>query len=195
MRDGGVEADGADGGEVDGSDRGGGDVDAVAGVGPVIVDAVTEDGDVFVADQPGPATDGTEAGRASSGGQGEVHGGSLTCGFVARVGEVGVPVQEQQSAGSTLGEGEKWAQDDAAVAAEDERELATVTTPTDDSGECLRVGDEGVGVAQSGGRVAYPGVSRCLNPVMGLRPQAMGQPMGMQRLGKLLDPAREESEH
>ena len=85
-------------------------------------DPVAEQRDVVVAHERPATLDIGHDPRAAAGGQRQVHRGSLAVRILARVGEVGVAVEEQQAVASAPAKRKKRPQKDAAVTAEHDGE-------------------------------------------------------------------------
>ena len=123
----------ADGGEIEGEERIGKRLAAVAGLFLRVAEA--DDDRVLGADEWRAALEVADRGRTVAGGQREVHRRRLARGLGRRLVEVGVPVEEQETGGGAAAQRECPTEQHAAVATEDERNVAGVEHRPDRVGE------------------------------------------------------------
>ena len=133
--------------------------------------------------------------RAVSGSEREVHGRGLSRGFVLRMSEVRMSVEEQQTGASAARKGEQRPEHDRAIAAQDERERPRVEFVRDRIGKGSGERDDprsvvdarrwvALGRVRGWGERAKPGYTE---PTSDVAP--------VQGVGQCLDPAWEEAQY
>jgi hypothetical protein len=151
--------------------------------------------DILVENQrPSTLKVGDDA-RAPARGQRQIHRGGLATGFGIRLVEVGVAVDEQQAEAPAPAQGQKVPEQDRTVAAEHDRDSATVENLAGGVGEFVRVVPEPRRVEQSGGGVARRVVRTGNHTARVVRTEGIRQTGPEQRFRQVLHPTWEESEH
>ena len=176
-------------------DGDGGVLDALAaGLLGLVGVTPSEHRDVFVSDQRSATLEVGQQARTPARGERQVHRGGLTAGIGFRLVEVGVPVDEQQPVAAASAEGQQVAEQDRAVAAEHDRDVAPVEHLTGRRGEQMRVVAKPRRVEHAGVGVTRPVVGQRTHASATTGPEPVGEAGRQQRLRKPLDAAGEEPE-
>lgn len=148
----------------------------------------SNDDHVLVADE---RAQGLVAGKelgASTGDKSELHRRGFAGRFGLRLVEVGVAVEEEQAIAAALPQGGHGAQQDAAVSAEDERELVTSQRVVDRCSEITRICRDRLRVEDAGAWVDAPIPARRGDRRPEARPERVRQSALKQSRGSPCDP-------